>query len=109
MRKERLAPHEIRWLRRTMGLTMAEMGKFLNRNQATVFRWENGHNAPDDGAAATLIMLWEDVQRQLKEQGLDPTRQYRPSEKPAGWGEFVAGLVVGGMLTYLLTQKEKDE
>ena len=94
MRQTALEPHEIRNLRRMLRLTQARFGQFFGRDQATVFRWENGIYQPDPASAAALVRLWNDVHARY------PSPQEQKSEK---FATFVTGLIAGGVFAYLLT------
>ena len=93
MRNYALQPHEIRHLRRTLGMTQVQFGAMFNRNAATIFRWENGIYQPDPAASAALVKLWNDVFPRYN------TVQKRQSDEFAA---FVTGLIAGGIFAYLL-------
>lgn len=104
MREDPLKPYEIRWLRRTMGLTQTQFGQFFDRDAATIFRWEDGQYVPEPGSKAALIMLWNDVQQKLELTGLDPDG-LRPSQKlPDEWRELIGQLMLGGIFVYILSK-----
>lgn len=99
MRQEPLQPHEIRTLRRTLGLTQKQFGAFFNRDAATIFRWEDGKYDPDPAAAAALVNLWNDVARQQQ--------QAQQAQREAdNLKSFAAGLIAGGVFAYLLNKSQ---
>jgi DNA-binding transcriptional regulator YiaG len=51
-----LSPKEIRFLRRTLDLTQAEMGRLINQSGQQVARWEKGENNIN-GPADRLLRL----------------------------------------------------
>ncbi len=108
MRKDKLEPYEIRWLRRAMGFTQAEFGNFFGRDAAAIFRWENGQYRADPASTATLLLLWNDVHQQLGQTGLDSGQLRPPRNLPDGWKEFVGTLVVGGVFFYLLSKLDSE-
>ena len=104
MREEPLKTYEIRWLRRAMGLTQVEFGKFFSRDAATIFRWENGEYEPDPASSAALLMLYNDIEHKLDETGLS-TEHFLPSrDQPDDWKDFVGNIMVLGIFLYLLSK-----
>ena len=104
MRQDELKPHEIRWLRRTMGLTQAQFGDFFGRDAATIFRWEDGRYEPEPGSKAALIMLWNDVEQKLDLTGLDPDALQPSPKLPDEWREIIGQLMLGGLFLYLINK-----
>lgn len=93
MRTQPLQPHEIRSLRRALGLTQAKFGEFFQKDASTIYRWENGYLDPDPANMAALIQLWNDVQEHY---GWPPPRR---SDDVKNWAK---GLLAGGVIMYLL-------
>ncbi len=56
-----LQPHELRYLRESLGWSQAKMGSFLGKTKVTVHRWEQGQFAPDDVTLGALHRLWYEV------------------------------------------------
>lgn len=52
-----LTGREIKFLRSAMGLTPAEFGKLIHREESTVSRWEHGNAAPDSAVDAFIRVL----------------------------------------------------
>jgi len=52
-----LTGREIKFLRSAMGLTPAEFGKLIHREESTVTRWERGSAAPDGAMDAFIRVL----------------------------------------------------
>jgi len=59
-----LTGREIGFLRSEMGLTPAEFGKLVDREESTVSQWEHGADAPD-GTMDLLIRMLATVQLKL--------------------------------------------
>lgn len=95
MKTDRLAPHEIRNLRRTLGMTQERFGQLFDRDASTIFRWENGVYDPDPASAAALVRLWNDVQQRKNEDTEGTT------ENLSG---FAKGLIAGGIFGYLISK-----
>jgi len=74
-----LTGREIGFLRSEMGLTPAEFGKLVDREESTVSRWEHGAAAPD-GAMDLLIRMLATVQLKLD---ADPCEVRARSKKAA--------------------------
>ena len=51
-----MSPAELRFLRTEMGLTQAELAKFVHRDEQTIRRWEQGKH-PMDPAAEALVRV----------------------------------------------------
>ena len=56
MYRKSLAPKEIRFLRRTLNLTQAEMGRMIGQSDQQIARWEKGENHIN-GPADRLLRL----------------------------------------------------
>ena len=56
-----IAPREIQHLRESLGWSQVKLARFLEKNSATVSRWEAGHFAPDAITNSVLMRLWIDV------------------------------------------------
>lgn len=93
MRQTQLAPHEIRNLRRTLGMTQEQFGELFDCTAPTVYRWENGIYEPDTPDAAALVRLWNEVERRQKEA--DPSVDLE---------SFAKGLLAGGIFGLLIAQ-----
>jgi transcriptional regulator with XRE-family HTH domain len=48
-------------LRASLGWSQVKLARFLEKNSATVSRWEAGHFAPDAITNSVLVRLWIDV------------------------------------------------
>lgn len=56
-----LQPHEIRYLRESLGWSQAKLGDFLGKTKVTIHRWEQGQFAPDEVTLGVLHRLWIEV------------------------------------------------
>lgn len=73
-----LLPAEIRYLRRTLGWSQVRLGAFLDRDAATISRWESGIYAPDALAAGVLYRLWMHVFEGIEYKDEEPREPVRP-------------------------------
>lgn len=66
-----LAPHEIRSIRKRLGMTQAEFEELLGVSTPTVSRWETGAAAPSK-SVCKLMQLYDSDPRLLKRKGGAP-------------------------------------
>lgn len=65
--RKTLAPKEIRFLRRTLDLTQAEMGRLIGQSDQQIARWEKGENNINGPADRLLRLMF--VYTLLKGEG----------------------------------------
>lgn len=85
-----MEPKEIIQLRKELGWSLANFGRYFGVTAQAVFKWERGTAQPNDFALATMIQL----QHKLKEAHEDKQKQ-----------QFINGLkralLTGGVLALL--------
>lgn len=52
-----ITPKELRFLRTEMGLTQAELARFVKKDHQTIGRWERGENPIDGNAELAIRMI----------------------------------------------------
>lgn len=84
-----MKPHEIKQLRKDLGWSQTDMGRYFGFTDTAIRKWENGLAKPSDVVTATLIQL----QRQLNDR------------KQKQRDEFIRGLaaafITGGIVAFL--------
>ena len=59
--EEKLDGHEMRRIRKGLGMTMDEFATQLGKTKVTVFNWEHGKNQPDRGSREELARYLEKI------------------------------------------------
>jgi transcriptional regulator with XRE-family HTH domain len=85
-----MTPERIRFLRKRLGLSQAQLGQMLNVHQTLISHWENDFRVPDEYQEEQLRHLYRSAQE------LDENKQKKLDEL------FAKGLVAGA-LAFLIT------
>ncbi len=64
----RMTPRRIRYVRKRLGLSQAQLGRLLNVHQTLISHWEHGSRTPDEYQQEQLLHLYESVLK-LDENG----------------------------------------
>jgi putative zinc finger/helix-turn-helix YgiT family protein len=81
-KKRRLAPEEIRFLRKSLGWTGVDFAKRMGATPETVSRWENG-KAPMGAQADRLLRLLVAREAPITEYPADALAQLAADDRPA--------------------------
>ena len=63
-----MTPERIRFLRKRLGLSQAQLGQMMNVHQTLISHWEQGLRFPDDYQTEQLRHLYRSAQRLDEEQ-----------------------------------------
>ena len=80
----KLAPEEVKFMRKAMGMTGRDLAAALNTDPATVSRWETGGQTPGEFVERLLRhLVCEELQARAPGIAYDPSRITRMRVQPA--------------------------
>jgi len=99
-----MTPQRIRFLRKRLGLSQAQLGRLMNVHQTLISHWEKGARFPDKYQEEQLRHLYRSAQELGEEQQMKV-------EKMIGEGLFAGAmaLLIGVGIAWLLDDDSKKK